>query len=97
MGAVLEKPRITQDQMISASTAARDFSSVRKKAKDTPLFILDRGKVDSVLLGYGQFEQMYMRLQELETELLVLQRSQELRENPNRAVPWRTIRRTGKD
>ena len=97
MGALLEKPRITQDQMVSASTAARDFSAIRKKAKDIPLFILDRGKIDSVLLGYDQFEEMYMRLRELEVELLVLQRSQELRENPDLAVPWRAVRRTGKE
>jgi hypothetical protein len=38
---------------------------------------------------------MYMRLRELEserTEMLVLQRSKELRDNPVIAVPWRDIR-----
>jgi len=93
----MERPKITQDQMVSASTAARDFSAVRKKAKDHPLYILDHGKIDAVLLGYDQFEQMYMRLQELETELLVRQRSRELKDNPDLAVPWRAVRRSGKD
>lgn len=96
MGVVLEKPSITQDQMIPASTAARDFRAMRKKAQDMPLFILERGRIDAVLLGYGQYEQMYMRLQELETELQVQQRSQELHNNPDLAVPWRKVRRTGR-
>lgn len=95
VGAVLEKPSITQDQMVPASTAARDFRAMRKKAQDMPLFILERGRIDAVLLGYDQYERMYMRLRELETELLVQQRSQELHDNPGIAVPWREVRRTG--
>jgi PHD/YefM family antitoxin component YafN of YafNO toxin-antitoxin module len=97
VGVVLEKPSITNDQIVSASEAARDFSKIRKRAKDVPLYILDRGKIDAVILGYDQYERMYMRLQELEaerTEFLVLQRSKELRDNPAIAVPWRDIRRT---
>lgn len=96
MGAVLEKPSITQDQMVPASMVAREFSAMRKKAQDMPLFILERGRIDAVLLGYNQYERMYMRLRELETELLVHQRSQELHDNPGIAVSWRKVRRTGR-
>lgn len=100
MGVVLEKPSITNDQIVSASEVARDFSKIRKRAKVVPQYILDRGKIDAVILGYDQYEQMYMRLQELEeekTELLILQRSKELQENPGIAVPWRNVRRTNEE
>ena len=85
---------MTQDQIIPASKVAREFGAMRKKAQERPVFILERGKIDAVLLGYNQYEQMYMRLRELETELLVRQRSQELHDNPEIAIPWSKERRS---
>ena len=100
MGTVLEKPPITSDRIVSATKAARDFSQTRKRAKDSPLYILDRGKIDAVILGYDKFEEMYLRLRELEEERtasIVRQRSKELKDNPGLAIPWRKVRRTNEE
>ncbi|MCY6485434.1 hypothetical protein OW763_13955 [Clostridium aestuarii] len=62
----MTKPSITKDQMVKSSEAAKRFGTIRKRAKDQPLYITDNGNIDSVLLGYEYFEKMYKRLMELE-------------------------------
>lgn len=95
----LGKPAFTKDQLITASAAAKNFGDLRKKAKSLPLFITDNGNVDTVLLSYEYYEQMYQRLVELEEreEAKVLgERIEQLERDPSIAVPWRSVRRSGR-
>ena len=61
----LEKPTFTKDQLVSATTASKEFSSLRKRAKKSPQYISDRNGIDSVLLDYDAYESMYAELQYL--------------------------------
>lgn len=96
----MEKPSFTRDQLIPSSVASKNFGKVRLLAKARPQYITDNGIVDTVVIGYDQFEQLYERLQELEgrEEARVLEtRLERLEKHPETAVSWREVRRTGKD
>ncbi|MBE1553238.1 type II toxin-antitoxin system Phd/YefM family antitoxin [Sporosarcina limicola] len=93
----MKKPTFNTDQLVSASTAAKTFGAVRKKAKILPQFITDNGEVDTVVMEYRYFEEMYARLQELEDneeERVLQERIERLEENPSVAIPWKSVRRT---
>jgi hypothetical protein len=97
VGAIMDKPTFSREQLVAASVAAKTFGSIRKKAKVLPQFITDNGEVDTVVLEYKYYEEMYMRLRELEEkeeERILLQRIERLEENPSASVSWRDIRRT---
>lgn len=96
MGIALKKPFFTKDQMVNSTDVARRFSEVKMKAKKAPLGIFDRGGLSAVLMDYDQYEEMFLKIQELEEKLLeatVLERSERLKENPSSAIPWRNIER----
>lgn len=93
----MEKPVFNTDQLITASDAAKTFGALRKKAKVLPQFITDNGKVDTVLLEYAYFEEMYARLKELEEfeETRILsERIARLDNDPSSAISWKDIKRT---
>jgi hypothetical protein len=86
---IVEKPTFTADQIVSSGEAAKNFGLLRKKAKEAPQFVTNNGLVDSVLLDYKYYEQMYARLKELEAmiESRVLQeRIDQLETNPAAGV-----------
>ena len=96
MGKAMTKPNLTVDQLITSSEAAKKFGDLRKKAKVLPQFITDNGTVDSVLISYELFEQMYDRLAQLEDEeerRILLQRIESSEQNPAAAKSWKDIRR----
>lgn len=93
------KPVITKEQMIQSSVAAKTFGGLRKKAKLLPQFITENGIVDTVILDYNYYEEMYERLMELEAKEeanILEQRLERLDQNPAVAVSWRDVRRTVK-
>ena len=93
----MTKPIITKDQMVQSSVAAKKFGSLRKKAKQLPQFITENGTIDTVVLDYDYFEQMYERLMELEAKEeagILEQRIERLEMHPEVSVPWREARRT---
>lgn len=95
----MDKPRFTRDQLIPSSVASKNFGAVRKQAQSNPQFISDNGVVDTVVMGYDQFEQMYQRLRELEEkeEARILEaRINRLEKHPEKAIPWRKVQRTGR-
>lgn len=59
-----EKPRFSDEQIIAAGVASKTFGKVRAAAKKSPQYILANNKLDSVVLDYAYYLQMY---QELET------------------------------
>jgi PHD/YefM family antitoxin component YafN of YafNO toxin-antitoxin module len=100
VGSILKKPVFTKDQMVNSTDVARRFSEVKLKAKKAPLGIFDRGGLSAVLMDYEQYEEMFLKIQELEEKLLeatVIQRSQRLKENPASAVSWRSIERKSEE
>ncbi|MCI8367925.1 MAG: hypothetical protein HFJ66_10100 [Eggerthellaceae bacterium] len=60
---LLEKPFFTKEQIVSATTASKEFSALRKRAKKQPQYISGRNGIDSVLLDYDTYERMYGELQ----------------------------------
>lgn len=96
----MEKLTFTKEQLITASMASKQFGELRKKAKMHPMFITDNGDVDTVIVGYEYFEQMFRRLKELEQleeEKILAERIDRLEKNPSAGVPWRSVRRSGRD
>ncbi|WP_039242732.1 type II toxin-antitoxin system Phd/YefM family antitoxin [Clostridium botulinum] len=94
---MLDKPIITKDKIVKSSQAAKQFGTIKKRAKDEPLFISDNGNIDTVLVGYDYFEKMYKRLMELEEkegQRILLERVSDIEENPASTVSWRDVRRS---
>ena len=92
MGICMEKPLMIKDQLISATDVARNFAKVKELAKVEPVYVLDHQEVALVILSYQDFENMYLRLQELEDEV-ILARSTEIKRDTSKAVPWRKIKK----
>lgn len=99
----MDKPAFTIDQIIKASELVRTFSNIRKKAKEKPYFITDNGNIDTVLLSYDKYEELYQnfllfnemeeRMEELEQQIADY-RMEKAQKNPDDLVDWRSIRRT---
>jgi PHD/YefM family antitoxin component YafN of YafNO toxin-antitoxin module len=97
VGAVMDKPVITRDQMVKASEASKRFGTLRKKAKDLPQFITENGIIDSVLMDYDYYERLYQRLVELEEKeeaRILSERIERLDQDPSLAVSWKEVRRS---
>jgi PHD/YefM family antitoxin component YafN of YafNO toxin-antitoxin module len=82
-----------RDQLVNTATISRQFSKVKLLARVKPLFITDNGAVDSVLLSYEAYEQMYNRLRQLEEEVLDY-RAEEAARDPEVLVDWQSVRRS---
>lgn len=96
---VVDKPTFTRDQLIPSAVASKNFGKIRKQAQLSPQYITDNGVVDTVVMGYEQFESMYQRLRELEEReeaRLLESRIERLEKNPETAVPWRKVQRTSR-
>ena len=90
------KPTFTADQLVSSSIASKKFGELRMKAKQLPQFITENGVVDSVLVGYNYYEQLFERLSQLEEqeEIRTLnERIDRLDRNPASAKSWNAVRR----
>lgn len=90
------KPNITKDQIVKSSIISKKLGHYKAKAKENPVYISDNGSIDTVLLSYDYYENMYKRLAELESkeeEKILSQRIDNLNSNPSTAVSWKDIRR----
>ncbi len=92
---VLEKPTFTRDQIVPATTASKEFSALRKRAKSAPQYISGRNGIDSVLLDYETYERMYGELQyyhELELERVAADRVAAADADPeHRPIPFEAM------
>lgn len=87
MGIALDKPRLNVDQIISATYASKRFGEIRKKAKQLPQYISENNVVDTVVLDYKAYEDMYSELQvlrELIWEINIARRLEEADKSPVR-------------
>lgn len=93
-----KQPTFSKDQMITASKASKSFGELRKKAQAHPMFVTGKGDIDTVVVGYRYFAEMFQRLAELEEreEIRILsQRITEIDRDPSISIPWKSVRRTG--
>lgn len=91
-----KKPMFTNDQLTNAGVAAKKFGYIRNKAKEEPQYIMDNGTVDTVVLDYAYYEQMYSRLMELEEAeeaRVLIERMTQFDQNPEAAISWKSIRK----
>ncbi|TMV49516.1 type II toxin-antitoxin system Phd/YefM family antitoxin [Paenibacillus mesophilus] len=96
MGNSMAKPTFHVDQLITSTDASKRFGELRKKAQREPQYITDNGNVETVLIGYPLFEELYERLSQLEQqeeERILLQRIERLDGNPEKSKSWKTVRR----
>lgn len=49
------KPSIISDQITPVSKVARNFSYLRKAAKEKPQYLSVHGRIDSVLLDFKEY------------------------------------------
>ena len=85
---VLEKPVFTKDQVVSATEASKSLSAVRKRAKRAPQFIADHNDIDTVIIDYAAYEEMYGALQylrELELDRIAADR---IKNGPHEFIPF---------
>ena len=99
-GAVMEKkPLFNDDQLISASDAAKKFGVMSDRAQNIPLYVTgNQGKPKTVILGYELYVKFYARLAELEeaeNDRILQERLAEIKQNPmGNSVSWKSVRKT---
>ena len=85
---VLEKPVFTKDQVVSATEASKSLSTIRKRAKRAPQFIADHNDIDTVIIDYAAYEEMFGALQylrELELDRIATDR---IKNGPHEFIPF---------
>ena len=92
MKAAHEKPSVHNVPTHSAPEAAKRFGAILKQAKERPQYITVNGHITAVVMDYQNYEDMYMRLQELEDQIIE-KRIDDLENHPEAAVSWRSIRK----
>lgn len=61
----ISKPTFSKEQIIPATIASKKFGEIRKRAKRLPQFISEHNEIDSVVLDYQTYENMFVELEEL--------------------------------
>ncbi len=90
------KPSLNVHQLVSSKNASKKFGEVRKKAQEVPQFVMDNGSVDTVIIGYDLYEEMYDRLTQLEQaeeRRILFERIDQIDRNPAASKSWKEIRR----
>ncbi|WP_165171045.1 type II toxin-antitoxin system Phd/YefM family antitoxin [Adlercreutzia sp. ZJ242] len=72
MVAVIEgKVAFGRDQVVTSTQASKNFGEMRRRAKSSPLFVSDRNDgIDTVIVGFDDFERMAVELERLREERL---------------------------
>lgn len=97
MGMTLDKPVFNVDQVNSATQAAKRFGEIRKKAKKLPQFISENNTIDTVVLDYKIYEEMYAELQALREIVWELSLASRLEKANNTTVRHSIREVLGKD
>ena len=85
---VLEKPVFTKDQVVSATEASKSLSTIRKRAKRAPQFIADHNDIDTVIVDYAAYEEMYGALQFLREAEIDRIASDRIKNGPYEFIPF---------
>ena len=80
-----------RDQVVTSTQASKNFGEVRRRARRGPLYVSDRNDgIDTVIIGFDEFEAMAVELQQLREErlyALAAARVAEIDANPDREMP----------
>ena len=70
MVAVIDKKLVFgREQVLTSTQASKNFGEVRRRASVEPQFVSDRNcGIDTVIVGFDEFESMAVELQELRDE-----------------------------
>lgn len=85
---VLGKPVFKKDQVLSTTEASESLSTIRKCPKWVPQFIGDHNDIDTVIIDYAAYEEMYGALQylrELEVDRIAADR---IKNGPHEFIPF---------
>ncbi|ANU16305.1 hypothetical protein BBI11_04195 [Planococcus maritimus] len=88
------KPFITSDQITPVSKAVKNFSDLRKAAKEKPQYLSVHDRIDSVLLDFKEYERLHKELEyyrKLCLKLEITNRVSELDAAPEILVPLREV------
>lgn len=65
------KLTFSRDQVVTSSQASKNFGEMRRRARQEPLYVSDRNDgIDTVIVGFDEFEQMALELEALRLERL---------------------------
>ena len=65
------KLTFSKDQVVTSSQASKNFGEMRRRARQEPLYVSDRNDgIDTVIVGYDEFERMALELETLRLERL---------------------------
>ena len=80
-----------RDQVVTSTQASKNFGEARRRARRGPLYVSDRNDgIDTVIIGFDEFEEMAVELQQLREErlyALAAARVAEIDANPAREMP----------
>ena len=80
-----------RDQVVTSTQASKNFGEARRRARRGPLYVSDRNDgIDTVIVGFDEFEEMAVELQQLREErlyALATARVAEIDANPDREMP----------
>ncbi len=66
MVSVLDKELVfSRDQIVSSSQASKNFGQVRRDAAERPQFVSGRSGIDTVVVGFEEFEALCLELDDL--------------------------------
>lgn len=55
----LAEPTFRASDIVQATTAAKSFGNVRRKARKAPVLIMNRGGADVVIVDFDEYSRMY--------------------------------------
>ena len=61
----------SRDQVVTSTNASKNFGRIKEAARTAPVFVSDKNSgIDTVIIGFEEFEKMAVELEELRTERL---------------------------
>ena len=66
---IVDMPKFSVGQLVSATTASKQFGELRKRARIEPQLIMEHNQPDCVLMSYSHFELMFAELQAVWEEM----------------------------
>lgn len=72
MVAVIDRKLVFgREQVLTSTQASKNFGEIRRRARKEPQFVSDRNDgIDTVIVGFDEFEAMAVELQQLKEERL---------------------------
>lgn len=83
VNSLMDKPQFEKEQMVSATDISKHFSKIGKQAKKNPIAILDNNDIDTILIGYKEYEKLIVEQNKLNELLIDLEAYNRLEQDKN--------------